>query len=83
MSPFPPDLYRHEKLTTVQHNKIFFSRRNERTGAMATPSEKLARSLKVLRTLQDRGAGAIRAVDLSRGHRDLLVANGFLQEVRQ
>ena len=48
---------------------------------MATPSEKLAQSLKVLRTLQARGASAIRAADLSRVHRERLVANGFLRQV--
>ncbi len=46
---------------------------------MASPSEKLAQSLKVLRALQDRGA--IRAADLSRVHRERLVANGFLRLV--
>jgi hypothetical protein len=49
---------------------------------MATPSEKLAQSLEVLRTLQAAdGAAAIRARDLTRTHRERLVANGFLQEV--
>ena len=48
---------------------------------MATPSEKLARSLVVLRTRQDRGVGAIRAADLSRVHRERMIANGFLREM--
>ena len=49
---------------------------------MAAPSEKLAQSLEVLRTLQNSaGAEAIRARDLSRTHRERLLANGFLQEV--
>lgn len=49
---------------------------------MAAPSEKLAQSLEVLRTLQNSaGAGAIRARDLSRTHRERLIANGFLLEV--
>lgn len=67
------DPNRHEKRTIVQHNKIISARRNEHWGAMATPSEKLAQSLKVLRILQDRGAGAIRAADPSRVHRERLV----------
>jgi len=49
---------------------------------MAAPPEKLAQSLEILRTLQtSEGAGAIRARDLSRTHRERLLANGFLQEV--
>ncbi len=49
---------------------------------MATPSEKLAGSLAALQALQHaHGAGAIRARDLSRTHRERLSANGFLQEV--
>ena len=48
---------------------------------MATPQEKLAKSLEALRALQDRGVLAIRAADLSRAHRERLLKNGFLQEV--
>jgi fido (protein-threonine AMPylation protein) len=49
---------------------------------MATPRQKLAESLEILRQLQAAdGAAAIRARDLSRTHRERLLANGFLQEV--
>ncbi len=48
---------------------------------MATPSEKLAQSLEVLKELQAPGVSAIRSADLPRTHRERLVANGFLQEV--
>ena len=49
---------------------------------MATPPEKLAQSLEILRKLQtSKGAAAIRARDLSRTHRERLLAIGFLQEV--
>ena len=49
---------------------------------MAAPSEKLAQSLEILSKLQNaNGAAAIRARDLSRTHRERLLANGFLQEV--
>ena len=49
---------------------------------MARPPEKLAQSLEILRNLQiAEGAGAIRARDLSRTHRERLLRNGFLQEV--
>jgi hypothetical protein len=49
---------------------------------MATPPEKLAQSLEILRKLQtSEGGAAIRARDLSRTHRERLLANGFLQEV--
>jgi hypothetical protein len=49
---------------------------------MATPSEKLAHSLGILKKLQGEGmSAAIRSADLPRTHRERLVANGFLQEV--
>jgi hypothetical protein len=49
---------------------------------MATPQEKLASSLDVLRALQnENGAAAVRANDLSRTHKDRLVENGFLVEI--
>ena len=49
---------------------------------MTTPSEKLAQSLEILHRLQNaNGAAAIRARDMSRTHRERLVANGFLREV--
>ena len=48
---------------------------------MASPSEKLAESLEVLKELQDKGIIAIRSRDLSRTHRERLIKSGFLQEV--
>lgn len=48
---------------------------------MASPHEKLAESLAVLRTLQERGVVAVRSADLTRTHRERLMKNGFLQEV--
>ena len=49
---------------------------------MPAPSEKLAQSLEMLHGLQNaNGAAAIRARDLTRTHRERLLANGFLQEV--
>jgi hypothetical protein len=49
---------------------------------MARPPEKLAQSLAVLRRLETaEGAGAIRARDLSRTHRERLLRHGFLQKV--
>ena len=48
---------------------------------MASPQEKLAESLAVLKDLQDSGAVAVRSRDLPRTHRERLVKNGFLQEV--
>ena len=48
---------------------------------MATPSEKLAESLAVLKKLQDEGIAAIRSRHLSRTHRERLLRNGFLMEV--
>lgn len=49
---------------------------------MPTPAEKLAQSLEVLSQFQQaEGKAAIRAKDLSRTHRERLIANGFLREV--
>lgn len=48
---------------------------------MATPADKLAESLDVLKGLQDAGHDAIRTSDLSRTHRERLLTNGFIREV--
>jgi hypothetical protein len=48
---------------------------------MATPNQKLAESLDGLKALQEGGRRVFRSDDLSRVHRERLVANGFLQEV--
>lgn len=49
---------------------------------MATPSEKLAQSLEVLQKLQDEdGLAVIKADELSRTHKERLLANGFIEEV--
>jgi len=48
---------------------------------MASPSEKLAKSLEKLKKLQDRGLVAIKASDLSRMHKERLQKNGFIREV--
>jgi Protein of unknown function (DUF1488)/Fic/DOC family len=48
---------------------------------MATPKEKLAESLDALKALQDNGRRVFRSDELSRVHRERLVANGFVQEV--
>lgn len=48
---------------------------------MATPNEKLAESLEVLKDLQDRNITAIKTDELSRVHRERLVKNNFIKEV--
>ena len=48
---------------------------------MASPFQKLAESLEVLRALQERGVVAVRSADLTRTHRERLVKSGFLQEI--
>jgi hypothetical protein len=48
---------------------------------MATPSEKLAESLDLLRELQDKGIVAIKSDNLTRTYRERLLENGFIQEV--
>jgi hypothetical protein len=47
---------------------------------MATPSQKLAESLEILKELQDSGLVAIRSRDLSRTHRERLLKKGYLQK---
>jgi len=48
---------------------------------MATPADKLAKSLAVLKALQDRGSMALRSEDMGRTHRERLMKNGFIKEV--
>ena len=48
---------------------------------MATPQNKLAQSLAVLKKLQDEGIVAINTKNISRTHRERLVNNGFIKEV--
>ena len=49
---------------------------------MATPGEKLAASLEVLREFQDKnGIAVIKASDIARTHKDRLLSDGFIQEV--
>jgi hypothetical protein len=48
---------------------------------MATPAQKLAASLNVLKALQDQGRIAIRTGHLTRTHRQRLLAGGFIREV--
>lgn len=48
---------------------------------MATPTDKLAASLAVLKELQDQGQVALRAGNMSRTHRERLLKGGFIKEV--
>ena len=48
---------------------------------MATPSDKLAQSLSILKSLQDQGIVAIRTNNMTRTHRQRLLKNGFIKEV--
>ncbi|TRX54375.1 cell filamentation protein Fic [Fulvivirga sp. M361] len=48
---------------------------------MATPSEKLASSLEILKELQSKGNAAIKGSDLTQTHRERLIANGFIKSV--
>ena len=48
---------------------------------MATPSEKLAASLEILKAQQDKGKIAIKRSELTRTHKDRLLKNGFISEV--
>lgn len=48
---------------------------------MATPNEKLAESLKVLKGLQDKGLVALKSSYFTRTHRERLMKHNFLQEI--
>jgi len=48
---------------------------------MASPNKKLAESLHMLKALQEGGRRVFRSGELSRVHRERLLANGFLREV--
>jgi hypothetical protein len=49
---------------------------------MASPEEKLAQSLEILKGLQNKGGIAIiKAEAISRGHKERLIKNGFIKEV--
>lgn len=48
---------------------------------MATPQDKLAQSLAVLKKLQDEGIVAIHTKNITRTHRERLVKSGFIKEV--
>jgi hypothetical protein len=48
---------------------------------MANPSDKLAESLSILKSLQHEGGVALRARQLSRTHRERLLRAGFIREV--
>lgn len=48
---------------------------------MATPSEKLAESLDILKDIQGTGTVAIKSSDLTRTHRERLIKAGFLKEI--
>lgn len=48
---------------------------------MPAPADKLAESLIVLKNLQNQGRVAIRTTDLTRTHRERLLATGFIREV--
>ena len=48
---------------------------------MALPHEKLAGSLKELKSIQDTGRRVFRSKELSRTHRERLLAAGFIREV--
>ena len=48
---------------------------------MATPADKLATSLAILKELQDAGRVALQSSDMTRTHRERLVKAGFIQEV--
>ena len=48
---------------------------------MATPQDKLAESLAVLKKLQNEGVVAIHTKNMTRTHRERLLRNGFIKEV--
>lgn len=80
-------LRQHNTLAQTMHNMLVYARhgmlvlnRSDK-GHMATPNEKLAESLSVLKALQESGRRVFRSDDFSRVHRERLVENGFLLDV--
>jgi hypothetical protein len=70
--------------TATKAKNATATKANRRTMAKpsAKPPVKLAHSLAILRAIQQDGGGvAIRSKDISRIHRERLLANGFLKEV--
>jgi len=47
---------------------------------MASPQDRLAQSIAVLKQLQDKGIVAIHTKNMTRTHRERLVNNGFIKE---
>lgn len=48
---------------------------------MATPQEKLAQALEILKTFQDKGLSSIKSSELTRTFRERLLQHGFIREV--
>jgi hypothetical protein len=48
---------------------------------MATPQEKLAQALEILKEFQDKGLTSIKSSELSRTFRERLLQHGFIREV--
>ena len=74
-------LTQHDCRTLAHRNNRILIHKKEGVNKMATPSKKLAESLKELKKLQDKGIVAIKTSDLSRMHRERLLKNNFLREV--
>ena len=76
----------HELIIIAQHRLITIELRQsieKIQKQMATPGEKLAESLEMLKVLQDNGIVGIKTSDLTRVHRQRLLQNGFIREVLQ
>lgn len=68
--------------TKAKNNTALKANRRTMAKPSTKPSVKLAQSLEILRIIQeDGGAAAIRSKDISRMHRERLIASGFLKEV--
>lgn len=67
----------------VKHNNLIRNKQiyQDIDTVMSTPSEKLAQSLEVLKSIQERGIIAIRSTYMTRTHRERLLKNGFIKEV--
>ena len=66
----------------IKNFSVILQRNKTKFITMATPAEKLAQSLSVLRQFQQNKASfVVRSADISRTHLERLVANGFLAKV--
>jgi hypothetical protein len=71
----------HNSVIIRQHNPVIVHFFGLNSQLMATPNEKLAESLEILKEFHEKGKVAIKSTELSRVHRERLLKNGYLKKV--